>query len=86
MRLGCETYANDYNPVAVLLEKCSLEFPMKYGKNKENLWVEGSTPLINDIEKWGKWVLNKTEQELGKFYPKDKDGSVPIALSMGQNN
>lgn len=79
MRLGCETYANDYNPVAVLLEKCSLEFPMKYGKNKENLWVEGSTPLINDIEKWGKWVLNKTEQELGKFYPKDKDGSVPIA-------
>jgi adenine-specific DNA methylase len=32
MRLGCETYANDYNPVAVLIEKATLEYPQKYGK------------------------------------------------------
>ncbi|MBC7222656.1 DUF1156 domain-containing protein, partial [Candidatus Bipolaricaulota bacterium] len=31
LRLGCETYALDYNPVAVLILKCVLEFPQKYG-------------------------------------------------------
>ena len=34
LRLGCETYASDLNPVAVLIEKCTLEYPQKYGKPK----------------------------------------------------
>src|SRR3989344_5480496 len=42
LRLGCETYANDYNPVAVLIEKCTLEYPQKYGKK-----------LVEDVKKWG---------------------------------
>jgi hypothetical protein len=31
MRLGCETYALDYNPVAVLLNRCILEYPTRFG-------------------------------------------------------
>lgn len=31
LRLGCDTYANDYNPVAVLIEKATLEWPQKFG-------------------------------------------------------
>jgi len=31
LRLGCETYALDYNPVAVLLNKAVLEFPQMFG-------------------------------------------------------
>jgi adenine-specific DNA methylase len=31
MRLGCETYALDYNPVAVLLNRCVLEYPTRFG-------------------------------------------------------
>ncbi|MGQ9471939.1 MAG: DUF1156 domain-containing protein, partial [Candidatus Aminicenantales bacterium] len=27
LRLGCETYASDLNPVAVLILKCTLEYP-----------------------------------------------------------
>lgn len=38
LRLGCQTYSNDLNPVAVLIQKCTLEYPQKYGalidKNK----------------------------------------------------
>jgi len=34
LRLGCETYASDLNPVAVLILKCTLEYPQKYGKVK----------------------------------------------------
>ena len=32
LRLGCETYASDLNPVAVLIEKATLEYPQKYGQ------------------------------------------------------
>ncbi|HRT84680.1 MAG TPA: DUF1156 domain-containing protein, partial [Bacteroidales bacterium] len=37
LRLGCEAYANDYNPVAVLIEKSTLEFPHKFGKPFEGM-------------------------------------------------
>ncbi|RME89115.1 MAG: DUF1156 domain-containing protein, partial [Anaerolineae bacterium] len=45
LRLGCEAYANDYNPVAVLILKATLEYPQKYGRPfagmPEHLWWEG---------------------------------------------
>ncbi|HDQ71906.1 MAG TPA: DUF1156 domain-containing protein, partial [Chloroflexi bacterium] len=31
LRLGCETYATDYNPVAVFIEKATLEWPQTFG-------------------------------------------------------
>lgn len=31
-RLGCRSFGNDLNPVAHLIEKCTAEFPQKYGK------------------------------------------------------
>lgn len=31
LRLGCDTYANDYNPVAVFIEKATIEWPQKFG-------------------------------------------------------
>ena len=37
LRLGCETYANDYNPVAVLILKATLESPQKYGRPFEGM-------------------------------------------------
>jgi len=58
LRLGCETYASDYNPVAVLIEKCTLEYPQKYGKK-----------LVEDVKKWGGWVLEEAKKEIGRFYP-----------------
>ena len=36
LRLGCETYSNDLNPVAVLIQKCTLEYPQKYGRPTES--------------------------------------------------
>jgi len=32
LRLGCETYALDYNPVAVLLNRAVLQYPQKFGQ------------------------------------------------------
>lgn len=35
LRLGCEVHAVEYNPVATLILKCTLEYPQKYGRPKE---------------------------------------------------
>jgi len=85
LRLGCETYAGEYNPVAVLILKCTLEYPQKYGKAKEvkEDWglLKGSSfknPLLEDVKRWGKWVLEEAKREIEKFYPQEKDGSIPV--------
>ncbi|MCX7810142.1 MAG: DNA adenine methylase [Leptospiraceae bacterium] len=37
LRLGCEVYSNNYNPVAVLIQKCMLEYLQKFDKISKNL-------------------------------------------------
>ena len=94
LRLGCETYSNDLNPVAVLIQKCTLEYPQKYGRAKEveeNLQtsfeslsedmlsgVAVKNPLLEDVKKWGAWVLAEAKKELERFYLEEKDGSIPV--------
>jgi adenine-specific DNA methylase len=72
LRLGCETYALEYNPVAILILKATLEYPQKFGKGKTTVKTElcsVSNPLIEDVKKWGQWVLEEAWKEIGKFYP-----------------
>ena len=86
LRLGCEVHAIEYNPVAVLILKCTLEYPQKYGKLKEidaknKLGFEEKkkvNPLLEDVRKWGNWVLKEAKKEIGRFYPTDEDGSIPV--------
>lgn len=63
-RLGCETYSCDLNPVAVLIQKCTLEYPQKYGQR-----------LHNDVKRWGDKILAQITEKLAPFYPKEPDGS-----------
>lgn len=37
LRLGCEVFSNDYNPVAALIEKATLEYPQKFNAIFDNL-------------------------------------------------
>jgi len=84
LRLGCEVHAVDYNPVANLILKCTLEYPQKYGnvktyKSNQSLFgVEVKNPLIDDVKKWGEWVLEEARKEIGEFYPQDDDGSIAV--------
>jgi len=82
LRLGCETYASDYNPVATLILKCTLEYPQKYGgkgaKTAHGLVSDKEkNQLLEDVRKWGQWVLNEVKKEIGQFYPEEKNGSIP---------
>ena len=63
-RLGCETHSCDINPVAILIQKCTLEYPQKYGQR-----------LYDDVKKWGEHILAEVTEELRPFYPEDSDGS-----------
>ena len=31
------------------------------------------------MRKWGQWIKEQAEKELSEFYPKDPDGSTPVA-------
>lgn len=97
LRLGCVTYASDLNPVATLILKCTLEYPQKYGHGKRKIrdevgmeHEEEYNPLLEDVKKWGGWVLAEANKEIGKFYPPDADGSIPVgyiwARTIGCNN
>ena len=95
LRLGCETYASDYNPVAVFIEKATLEWPQKFGvmipnpdKDKkkaqtlEKLTGVKAKDEVNFltymVEIWANKVLEQARAEIGQFYPKEPDGSIPV--------
>ncbi len=68
LRVGADAFASDLNPVPVLLNKVVLEYIPKYGQR-----------LADEVRKWGEWIKREAEKELAKFYPKDADGTTPIA-------
>lgn len=88
LRLGCETYAVDYNPVAVLINRAVSEYPQRFGQPRTvrvapsgHLQMEGErtvSPLVEELEKWGDWVFQGCRKELEPFYLRDKDGSIPL--------
>lgn len=65
LRLGCETYAVDLNPVAHIIELCTLVYPQRYGRK-----------LAHEVEKWGAWVIENVREEIGDLYPPIKVGEV----------
>jgi putative DNA methylase len=73
LRLGCEAYAMDLNPVAHLIELCTLVYPQQYGApdpSAKGCSADGTwAGLSVEVEHWGKWVLEKVRAEIGDLYP-----------------
>ena len=68
LRLGCETFASDLNPVACLILKVMLEDIPRYGPG-----------LADDLRQAGAKIKEAAERELAYLYPTDPDGATPIA-------
>jgi putative DNA methylase len=68
LRLGCEAFASDLNPVACLILKVMLEDIPRHGPE-----------LAEELRRVGKEIKEKAEKELAEFYPKDPDRATPIA-------
>jgi putative DNA methylase len=73
LRLGCESYAIELNPVAHIVELCTLVYPQKYGKPDPN--AKGSAKdgkwagIAAEVKHWGEWVLEKVRVSIGDLYP-----------------
>ncbi len=65
LRVGANVIANDYNPVANLILKATLEYPPKYGES-----------LYKDVKKGLDWIFNETKNELEGYYPKHNGKDV----------
>lgn len=78
LRLGCETHSSDINPVAVLIQKCILEYPQKFGKSPtgNGLSKDENNKLLNDIKRWSDWILEEAHKEIGKFYVEKKKNAI----------
>ncbi|MEJ7792956.1 MAG: hypothetical protein WKF65_13390 [Gaiellaceae bacterium] len=57
-RLGCESTSVELNPVAHLIQLCSLDYPQRYG-----------IALADDVLRWGSWMIDQANQEVGHLYP-----------------
>ena len=68
LRLGCEAFASDLNPVACLILKVMLEEIPRHGPG-----------LAEELRKVGGEIKRQAEQELADLYPTDPDGATPIA-------
>jgi putative DNA methylase len=83
LRLGCEAYALELNPVAHLVELCTLVYPQQYGQpNSEERGARSDgtwAGLAQEVEYWGKWVLKRVKAEIGDLYPPIPDPQAPAA-------
>jgi putative DNA methylase len=73
LRLGCEAYAVELNPVAYIILLATLVYPQKFGQK-----------LVEEVEKWGKWVIERAKEEIGDLYkpipdPNGKGTLTPVA-------
>ena len=68
LRLGCEAFASDLNPVACLILKVMLEDIPRHGPG-----------LADELRRVGGEIKQAAEKELTDLYPADPDGSTPIA-------
>ena len=62
-RLGCESYSLDLNPVAFVIELCTVTFPQKYGAD-----------LADDVESWAARVLEETKRQVSDVFQVIKRG------------
>jgi len=63
LRLGCKTFANDLNPVAVFVQKATYEWPSCYG-----------ILLLNEVKRLTQRFLKIAEPRFQHVFPPEPDG------------
>ena len=68
LRLGCETFASDLNPVACLILKVMLEHVPRLGPS-----------FIDQLRQTGAEITKNARSKLADLYPPAHDRAAPIA-------
>lgn len=58
-RLGCDATAVELNPVAHLIERCTLDYPQRFGPS-----------LADDVREYGRRWVDRTWARVGHLYPR----------------
>lgn len=80
-RLGLKAYANDLNPVAVMINKAMIEIPPRFvGQSPVNpearrqfgsdMQWSGTKGLAEDVNYYGEWMKQEALKRIGHLYPK----------------
>ena len=68
LRLGCEAYSLDLNPVAHIIQLCTLYYPQKFGMSQNN---KKQSNLGIEVRQQGRIIQHKLKILLNKYYPSD---------------
>src|SRR3954447_9890114 len=61
-RLGCDATAVELNPVAHLIERCTLDYPQRFGPD-----------LADDVREDGRRWVDRTWERVGHLYPRVRE-------------
>ena len=73
LRMGADAYANELNPVAYLINLCTVVYPQTYaapdamlvGAGRDGKWAG----LVDEVRFWGQHILRQVADEIGDLYP-----------------
>lgn len=68
LRIGCDAYASDLNPVACLILKVMLEDIPRKGRQ-----------MVEELKIAGEQIVTEAQSTLSQYYPLDDNGSKPVA-------
>ena len=87
-RLGLPSYGSDLNPVAVMIGKAMIEIPPKFKDLPPvhpgvlgRIHYRNAEGLAEDVEHYGKWMLDEAISRVGHLYSKSE---LPSELGGGQ--
>ena len=64
LRLGCAAYANDINPVAVLVQKATYEWPTRFGP-----------AVLQEFRRLADEFVRRREEKLSPYYPNEPEAN-----------
>jgi putative DNA methylase len=75
-RLGANVYASDLNPVASLINKSMIDFPVRFGDTKpahpgpyENIYYQRADGLSEDINYYGRILRDIVWKKINRHFP-----------------
>ena len=74
LRLGCDAFASDLNPLAFLILRAMLEDVPRHGQH-----------LADRLREAGAEVKAQAQKDLADLYPSDPDGARPLAYLWGRS-
>ncbi|MCB2218984.1 MAG: DUF1156 domain-containing protein [Bacteroidetes bacterium] len=86
--IGLKSFTSDYNPVAIFIQKCILEYPTLYGKLIEReielnnfKTITKVNPLLADVKHYALKVLELAKSDIGKYFLYHKNNNIkPIGF------